>query len=359
MITRNDDGLGIMYRENGRVKVAKSVGTQDERFALFREHRDKPCWAMHSRMRTHGEINEDNCHPYKIMDIDDGDPIDMYMMHNGVLSNAPSIDKKQSDTWHYVEYILKPLIKNNANLFWDNDHINSLIQDHIGKTNKFLFMRSDDVEYPVLILNHGAGVERNGMWLSNTYSIASSDARSYTHTYYVNNNNNYSVNLWHQGKSETWAERCARLELEHAEDSAKRLNDAEQAEFDMLLIEDDNLSLQEKTKGGIILPLSRQTNQVTKKTQVILPHTNELVEIDEDDNEEFMMQLNAVRGMTDSEIIDFVKKESASVADLVMALYDKNTMNFNGIIKQCKKRPDNMVRLLKNMTINYKKKMSA
>jgi hypothetical protein len=169
MIHRNADGLGIMWREDGRVKFDKVLGTPKDKFELFRKYRSMESWAMHARMKTHGKIDLDNCHPYELMSIDRGDAIDLFVMHNGVLSSAPEVNKDMSDTWHFMEYIIKPIVTANLDLLWNDDHFQTWLASTI-KGSKLLFMRSDDVEHPVLILNHDAGKEESGCWLSNTYS---------------------------------------------------------------------------------------------------------------------------------------------------------------------------------------------
>lgn len=169
MIRRNRHGLGIMWREDGRVKTEKTIGSEKDKFKLWSKHRDKDSYAMHARLTTHGLTNLANCHPYELLNIDNGDPIDLYMMHNGVISNAPETDKDMSDTWHFVEYILKPIAKANLEILWDNEQFQLWLQTKITGS-KLLFMRSDDVEHPVLILNHSAGTEKDGFWLSNTHS---------------------------------------------------------------------------------------------------------------------------------------------------------------------------------------------
>lgn len=362
MISRNGDGLGMMYREDGRVKVVKSVGDAQEKFALFREHRDKPDWAMHSRFKTHGDIDEKNCHPYKVMDIDEGDPIDLYMMHNGVLSNAPNVDKSLSDTWHYVEYILKPMVKSaGIDILWENEHIQQMLQEHIGKTNKFLFMRSDDTEYPVLILNHASGVERNGMWLSNTYSIQEHTVNRghYTGHNYSAQNSNYVTRM-----QESYAERQARL-VQEAEDKQR----AEDTEFAKLLKEEqeaedkidaEQSALTNKQVSGTILPINDNSNILDKKTTIILPNGNTLKVTKVDDiHDHYMQCLNSIRGLSDFAVKDYIKDDPENVADIILALYNKNTMRFNTILAKCKSNPNEIVNILRNMTVDYKTKMLA
>lgn len=186
MINSNPHGLGIMYRENGRVVVHKTLGTALEKFELWTKFKDMEEYAMHARWKTHGLVDIPNCHPYRVLSLDEGDPLDVYMMHNGIISGFPDVDKTMSDTWNFVEAIIRPIVKNNIELLWDNDAVQILVQDFIGNGSKLLFMRGDDHAKPVLIINDKAGTQYNGCWLSNT-SVARSVSHSYGHNSGANN----------------------------------------------------------------------------------------------------------------------------------------------------------------------------
>ena len=142
MIASNADGLGIMYVEGDRVKVLKSVGTDKAKRKLWESVKDFDNYAMHARLRTHGLVNEKNCHPYEILNMDKGDSTDLYVMHNGIIQVEKDIQKTMSDTWNFIEGVLKPIAKADINLLWNNENIQVMIQKAIGYS-KLLFMRSD------------------------------------------------------------------------------------------------------------------------------------------------------------------------------------------------------------------------
>lgn len=193
MITRNSQGLGVMYlNDKGRVEIDKSVGTPKQKFLLWQKHKHRDTYAMHARLTTHGLTNLDNCHPYKILSIDDGDGRDLYMMHNGVIRSAPETDKTMSDTWHFVQHILKPIVKNNIELLWDSDPFQQWLQEVI-KGSKLLFMRSREkgISDNVLIINAADGKEVDGCWLSNTHSTTEHTTYRYS---YVAPSNVYGGN---------------------------------------------------------------------------------------------------------------------------------------------------------------------
>ena len=157
--SHNADGFGAMYAEDGKIVVVKTLGTPAQINKIYAEelaHRD--C-IIHYRMKTHGDIDLDNCHPYKVTD-------DVWMAHNGILSFGNPIDKRKSDTWHFIEFILRPALQGNPRLIYDLD-FQDYIADMIGGSNKFGFMTS---EGDSIILNREAGVQHMNAWLSNTYA---------------------------------------------------------------------------------------------------------------------------------------------------------------------------------------------
>lgn len=168
MIWHNSDGLGIMYKQGARVIAHKTVGNDKEKLKLWKKFADLPSYAMHARFKTHGKIDVDNCHPYEVMNKDKGDPLDLYMMHNGTISNTPDTDRSMSDTWNFVANIIKPLAKLNPDIIWDSEVVQIMIHDFIGAGNKLLFMSSSKPN--VLIFNKEKGSDRTGCWLSNLIS---------------------------------------------------------------------------------------------------------------------------------------------------------------------------------------------
>ena len=155
----NSDGFGAMYAEAGKLVIIKTLGKPDEIEALYKKelaHRD--C-IIHYRMKTHGDIDLDNCHPYRIND-------DIWMAHNGILTMGNPIDKSKSDTWHFIEYIIRPALAADPDLIFDLDY-QEYLEQMIGSSNKFAFMHRSGQS---VILNKHAGVEHQGAWLSNTYA---------------------------------------------------------------------------------------------------------------------------------------------------------------------------------------------
>lgn len=174
--TKNDDGFGFMYALDGKLHVDKSLGKVGEFVDKWRQlealGHDFVC---HLRMRTHGDISLENCHPYQVLDGSHG--IEMWMAHNGVLSNGNSSDTTKSDTWHFIKDYLRPLLDpavgGNPDLIY-TPQFKAILGSAIGGSNKLIFL---DNLGRLSTINKPSGREWNGMWLSNTYAWSASDAK--------------------------------------------------------------------------------------------------------------------------------------------------------------------------------------
>jgi len=170
--TGNSDGFGLMFAEGGTVAVHKILPKNwTDCLDLYKQFEDREL-AVHFRLRTHGNIDQSQAHPYEVFNRNNGDPVDLYLMHNGILSEPPEFFKEKSDTWHFIEYILRPMLDH----FWrrygtdplDDFYVKEALESLAGSHNKLLLM---DHEGKVTILNKQAGQDKDGLWLSNGYAM--------------------------------------------------------------------------------------------------------------------------------------------------------------------------------------------
>lgn len=156
----NRDGAGIMFHDGNRVVVRKiTAPTCEEWIAFYEVHaRGRDC-AIHLRMRTHGDINEANTHPYTV-------GRGYYLMHNGVLSSGNAADRSKSDTWHFINDVLKPALKQDPKCLEDAEFRKQL-GTRIGRNNKFVIMGTNGKLHTI---NRESGVVWNNAWFSNTYA---------------------------------------------------------------------------------------------------------------------------------------------------------------------------------------------
>lgn len=162
----NSDGVGVMRVVNNELIITKSLPQDASEFINFyRDNIQGHKCAWHLRMRTHGDIDLANCHPYEILNQRDHG-LTMWLMHNGILSTGNQADVKKSDTWHYIKNYLRPMLVSNPAFAYTNA-FKDIISAHIGASNKFVIM---DNQGRQAVINQDAGVYWSGMWLSNTYA---------------------------------------------------------------------------------------------------------------------------------------------------------------------------------------------
>jgi len=126
------------------------------------ENADSP-FLIHFRIKTHGKIDIDNCHPFIIDD-------DHVFIHNGIISGVPN-DPNKSDTRMFKNHILSTLPEG----WMGHQAIKTLLEDFIGYSKLVVMNRNGDVE----LYNEKKGEWFGGVWYSNTGYKA--PAPAYTH----------------------------------------------------------------------------------------------------------------------------------------------------------------------------------
>ena len=162
---RNSNGFGVMYinKKDQFISdkfVPNNFTEVKNFFNLHKNETDRI--AIHFRYTTEGKTNKKNCHPF-ISYQDDKRTIGL--MHNGARLPIPLIHKNCSDTWHYNEHYLKPVLKQNPNVILNQDYQKEL-QEHINQ-DKFLFLDSKTKKF--IIINEDEGNYRGANWFSNDY----------------------------------------------------------------------------------------------------------------------------------------------------------------------------------------------
>ena len=168
----NPDGVGVMYSEDNQLVVKKHLPTSvEDLIDFYHDNIQGQSCAFHLRMRTHGDIDMTNCHPYEVLNQAEHG-VDLYLMHNGVLSTGNARDKTKSDTYHYIKDYLRPLLAKNPDIAF-SEKFNQAIGKQIGSFNKFVLM---DNQGRQAVVNQDEGVYWSGLWLSNTYAWTAPDS---------------------------------------------------------------------------------------------------------------------------------------------------------------------------------------
>lgn len=172
MFSNNPDGAGMMWVENGSVRIAKGYMT----FGAFKDALDKVAarlnlvgipMVFHFRITTHGSTKPDNCHPFPISENACmlqklQCTTNVGVAHNGMITNIAASKNGLSDTMEFVlSYLSK--MKQISGKFYQHPAFKEIIGNIIG-SDKMVFLDKNGVIETV-----GDFVtETDGMLYSNT-----------------------------------------------------------------------------------------------------------------------------------------------------------------------------------------------
>ena len=149
----NPDGAGFMYAEDKQLHVKKGYFTFKEFYKEYKPHGDKQV-LIHFRIKTHGPIDKDNCHPFLVNN-------SLGFIHNGIINGYG--DSKESDTIQFNNSILKKIVSKHGNNSLFDDPMVELIENVIGYS-KLVFL---DRHGNYTIMNEKKGNWNDGVWYSN------------------------------------------------------------------------------------------------------------------------------------------------------------------------------------------------
>lgn len=154
----NKDGAGFIIREKtGEMKLEKGFFTFQDFWENFQPHQSKQA-IIHFRIKTHGDIDTENCHPYWVKENS------LAFAHNGIISKVETNSNwHMSDTWHFNEKMLKHLQEKIGPDFIFDPVLQSLITEYIG-FSKLVFLNEAG---KVLIFNKTQGTMEENVWFSN------------------------------------------------------------------------------------------------------------------------------------------------------------------------------------------------
>ncbi len=166
--SRNDDGFGFMFIKNDVIQIEKyvdqSVDLLFERYEALKEFEP----IIHLRMKTHGLIDHTNTHPYPVCR-------GIFLMHNGVFSTGNAGDTDKSDTWHFIEDYIKPMLEvsKNAHEFMRTKAFRGIMEKLMGNGQRVVM--GDKLGYvffnePAWHTITEATTGAEGLRVSNTYA---------------------------------------------------------------------------------------------------------------------------------------------------------------------------------------------
>lgn len=158
----NPHGIGLMWKENGVVKIEKGI---DLSYLIDKLKKLKGVeHAVHFRLATHGEISAEMCHPFVVSSnikelLKTKTETDIALMHNGTIPGFGA-ETHLSDT---AEFVATVVAKYRRDLLHKTSGVNALLKILDLTRDKFLIFT------PKTTLVSGKGwIERNGILYSNS-----------------------------------------------------------------------------------------------------------------------------------------------------------------------------------------------
>ena len=142
-----------MFAEDKELKIQKGFFNFEKFYKAYKKHEAKKC-VIHFRIKTHGKVDETNCHPFYINN-------SMGFVHNGTITGFGN--DTFSDTIQFNEGILQKLVGKWGNLSLFQDPIVDLIENRIGWSKLIMLDRHGNHK----IFNEEKGEWDNGVWYSN------------------------------------------------------------------------------------------------------------------------------------------------------------------------------------------------
>lgn len=150
----NPDGAGFMYHEGDKLHIQKGFFEFDKFYKEYKKHELKQC-VIHFRIKTHGSISVDNCHPFSITE-------NLGFVHNGIISGYGEADV--SDTRDFNHKILQELVNKWGEESLFEPSIQTLIEAKIGYSKLIFLDNLGNAE----IFNENKGIWDDDVWYSNS-----------------------------------------------------------------------------------------------------------------------------------------------------------------------------------------------
>lgn len=176
----NPDGFGFAIRINDTILTSRGLDKDRiiNKFFAIKEAYPHSEGMFHARLATHGTINVENCHPFRVQ----GDKR-LVLAHNGILPMQVPAKGDRSDTRIFADDILPAM----GIEILDNYSDRTALEDWLG-TNKIVIMSTHPaLKQSYYILNEQHGIDDNGVWYSNcSYQPYTSRYSTYSSKYVLN-----------------------------------------------------------------------------------------------------------------------------------------------------------------------------
>jgi len=172
-LTSNSDGFGLMYFKNDEVISKKTLSKSFKDVtnliqSVFNDIDEDSKLGLHFRFATQGTKDKINCHPLTVLSKEEHGR-SIKLMHNSPMLPTAIIDKDRSDTHQFVKYYLRPVLKSNPDLIYNQKWLEQLNRDVDNSRLVFADGKSKTFVY----VNKKLWTKKNKVWYSNENSFSS------------------------------------------------------------------------------------------------------------------------------------------------------------------------------------------
>jgi predicted glutamine amidotransferase len=192
-LTTNSDGFGLMYFKNDDVVSKKTLSKDFKDItnliqSVFNDIDEDSKLGLHFRFATQGAKDKINCHPLTVLSKEEHGR-SIKLMHNSPMLPTAIIDKDRSDTHQFVKYYLRPVLKSNPDLIYNQKWLEQLNSD--VDSSRLVF--ADGKSKTFIYVNKKLWSKKNKIWFSNDNSFQSKWewSRNYNNAY-----GGYGYNSW-------------------------------------------------------------------------------------------------------------------------------------------------------------------
>jgi predicted glutamine amidotransferase len=198
----NPDGFGFAIRINDTILTSRGLDKDRiiNKFLAIKEAYPNSDGMFHARLATHGTINTENCHPFRVQ----GDKR-LVLAHNGILPMEVPIKSNRSDTRIFADDILPAM----GIEILDNYSNRLALEDWLG-SNKIVIMSTHPaLKKDYYILNEDQGVDNDGVWYSNcSYQPYTTRYSTYSSKYVLNSPTNINTTNWDTWYNDAYCAAC-------------------------------------------------------------------------------------------------------------------------------------------------------
>jgi glutamine amidotransferase len=164
----NPDGGGFAYfNESGDIIIEKDMtldGMLNKYECAVDRYAGTSPFAVHFRIATHGAVDLDNCHPFRVSD-------DTALIHNGIIPVMfSSKTDPRSDTRVFADDYLRKLPAD----WMDDECLFDMVQEYIGYSKLVILTRAGEHDAYIANESQGQWSDDNKFWYSNASYKSSS-----------------------------------------------------------------------------------------------------------------------------------------------------------------------------------------